>query len=107
MRVAGMMEFRGPDDPLDRRRIEAIEAATRPLLRGVDWSGRGAVWVGARPVTAGGLPRIGATRTKGVFVAGGHGMWGITLGPLTGRLLSEQIATGRTPAEIVAFDPLR
>lgn len=34
-------------------------------------------------------------------------MWGITLGPLTGRLLAEQIATGRQPAELVPFDPLR
>ncbi|MFN8202850.1 MAG: FAD-dependent oxidoreductase [Solirubrobacteraceae bacterium] len=108
LRVTGMMEFRGPDDPLDRRRIEVIEAAARPLLRGVDWSSRRDEWVGPRPVTPDGLPLIGATRTDGVYVAGGHGMWGITLGPLTGRLLASQICNGaRPPAETVAFDPLR
>jgi len=107
LRVAGMMEFRGPDDPLDPRRVAVIEQATRPLLRGVDWSSRRDEWVGPRPVTPDGLPVIGPTATKGVFVAGGHGMWGITLGPLTGRLLARQVATGRVAPELAPFDPLR
>ena len=40
-------------------------------------------------------------------VAGGHGMWGITLGPATGRLLAEAMVTGRPAAELTPFDPLR
>lgn len=43
----------------------------------------------------------------GVFVAGGHGMWGFVLGPATGRALAERIVTGTTPREIAPFDPLR
>ncbi|WP_439145006.1 hypothetical protein [Streptomyces barkulensis] len=50
---------------------------------------------------------IGATRSPRVFAAGGHGMWGITLGPVTGRLLAERVVTGREPAELAPFDPLR
>ena len=42
-----------------------------------------------------------------MYVAGGHGMWGIVLGPATGRLLAEQIMTGTVPPEIRNFDPLR
>lgn len=34
-------------------------------------------------------------------------MWGIALGPVTGKLLAHQIATGVAPPELVAFDPLR
>jgi D-amino-acid dehydrogenase len=34
-------------------------------------------------------------------------MWGIALGPLTGKLLAQRIVTGTTPAELVPFDPLR
>ena len=49
------------------------------------------IWVGARPVTPDGLPVVGATHSPGVYVAGGHGMWGIVLGPATGKLLAEQI----------------
>ncbi|MCG3041581.1 FAD-dependent oxidoreductase [Streptomyces sp. S1A] len=107
LRVAGMMEFRRPDAPLDRRRIRAITDAARPLLEGADLEARRDEWVGSRPCTADGLPLIGATRSPRVFAAGGHGMWGITLGPVTGRLLAERVATGREPAELAPFDPLR
>lgn len=107
LRVAGMMEFRNAEAPLDPRRIRAIAEAARPLLRGADLDARVDEWVGARPCTHDGLPLIGATRSPRVFAAGGHGMWGITLGPLTGRLLAEQITTGRQPEELRPFDPLR
>jgi D-amino-acid dehydrogenase len=107
LRIAGMMEFRRPESPLDPRRIQAIVEATRPMLQGLDLSQRGDEWVGSRPVTADGLPLIGQTASSRVFVAGGHGMWGIVLGPVTGKLLAEQIITGRRPAELTPFDPLR
>jgi D-amino-acid dehydrogenase len=107
LRVAGMMEFRPADAPLDRRRIEAIVAAVRPLLEGVDLDDRQDEWVGSRPCTPDGLPLVGATRSPRVFVAGGHGMWGIALGPVTGKLLAERITTGVSPAALTPFDPLR
>lgn len=107
LRVAGMMEFRAPEAPLDSRRIDAIVAAARPLLRGADLDDRADEWVGSRPCTADGLPLVGVTRSPRVYVAGGHGMWGITLGPVTGELLAEQMLTGRRPAALDPFDPLR
>lgn len=107
LRVAGMMEFRDPDAALDPRRIRAIVDATRPLLEGVDLDDRRDEWVGSRPCTADGLPLIGGTNSPHVSIAGGHGMWGIALGPLTGKLLAQRIASGTTPPELVAFDPLR
>ncbi|NED96897.1 FAD-dependent oxidoreductase [Phytoactinopolyspora alkaliphila] len=107
LRVAGMMEFRAPGAALDPRRIAAIVEAVRPLLPGLDLDSRADEWVGSRPVTADGLPLIGRTRSPRVFAAGGHGMWGVTLGPATGRLLAESVMTGRTPPELAPFDPLR
>lgn len=107
LRVAGTMEFRAPDAPLDPRRTQAIADAVRPLLRDADLDDRRDQWVGPRPCTPDGLPLIGATRSPRVFVASGHGMFGITLGPVTGRLLAAQIATGTPVAEFKPFDPLR
>ena len=102
-----MMEFRAPDAALDPRRIDAIVNAVRPLLNGVDLDDRRDEWVGSRPCTADGLPLIGGTRAPGVYVAGGHGMWGIALGPLTGKLLAQTDRHGVAPPELAAFDPLR
>ena len=113
-RVAGMMEFRRSTAPFDARRVAAIVRASKPLFRdlptngtGVDLADRADEWVGSRPCTPDGLPLIGATRSERVFVAGGHGMWGVTLGPATGQLLAEQITTGRTPSALTPFSPLR
>jgi D-amino-acid dehydrogenase len=53
------------------------------------------------------MPVIGQTATTGVYVAGGHGMWGITLGPVTGKLLAEAIANGNTPSDLLPFSPRR
>jgi D-amino-acid dehydrogenase len=107
LRVAGTMEFRGPDEPLQPARVRAIVRSVRGLFEGVDLDSREDEWVGSRPVTPDGLPLVGGTAAPGVYVAGGHGMWGMVLGPATGRALAGLITTGRTPDEIRAFDPLR
>lgn len=107
LRVAGMMEFRRPEEPLDHRRIRAIVDAVRTLLPGIDLDHRRDEWVGSRPCTSDGLPLIGATTSSRVFVAGGHGMWGVALGPATGKLLADQIVSGTRPDTLAPFDPLR
>jgi D-amino-acid dehydrogenase len=106
-RVTSIMEFQRPDAPPDRRALAATLRAVRPLLEGAEWGSVTDPWVGARPLTADGIPLVGPSATDGVYIAGGHGMWGVTLGPLTGRLLAEHIATGTTPAPLAWLDPLR
>ncbi len=106
-RVAGMMEFRSPDAPLDPRRVQAIIDAAKPMLSGIDWTAREEEWVGSRPCTTDGLPLIGATRSPRVHVAGGHGMWGIALGPLTGKMVADSMTGAQTPTVMRRFDPLR
>ncbi|WP_127145729.1 NAD(P)/FAD-dependent oxidoreductase [Pelagibacterium montanilacus] len=55
-------------------------------------------WKGARPCTPDMMPIIGpAPRHKGLWAAIGHAHHGFTLGPATGRLLSEAM-TGTRPA---------
>lgn len=106
LRVAGTMEFRRPSEPIAHRRIDAIIASAMPLFDGVRWDERTDLWVGPRPVTDDGLPLIGELAGD-VYVAGGHGMWGLAHGPATGRLLAEQIVTGKQPEAARPFDPLR
>ena len=107
LRIGGTMEFAGTEDPLNADRVAAIKRSGQPLLTGVDWDDQQDVWVGGRPVTVDGLPLIGETKVPRLYVNGGHGMWGITLGPLSGRLLAEQMVTGKVPAELAPFSPTR
>jgi D-amino-acid dehydrogenase len=106
LRVAGTMEFRNPHEPVISERVGAIVASASPLLEGVRWAERTDIWVGPRPVTPDGRPLVGET-SRNVYVAGGHGMWGLAHGPVTGRLLAEQITTGKQPEALREFDPLR
>ena len=106
LRVGGMMEFRPVDAAPDSRRIRTIVEAARPMFQGVDWEDRQDEWVGGRPVTTDGHALIGPTRSPRVYVGGGHGMWGIALGPLTGKLLAGSIV-GEPDPVLTHFDPLR
>lgn len=106
MRVSGTMEFRHPRRALIPQRVEAIVASASLLLAGVRWDERSDVWVGAYAVTPDGRALIGEV-SSGVYVAGGHGMWGLAHGPVAGRLLAEQITTGKQPHALAEFDPLR
>ena len=54
-------------------------------------------WLGARPCFPDSRPVIGrAPGQKGMWLAIGHAHWGLTLGPVTGRLIAEMMA-GETP----------
>ena len=54
-------------------------------------------WMGSRPCFADSRPVISqAPGQLGLWLAYGHSHWGLTLGPVTGRLLSEMM-TGATP----------
>lgn len=107
VRLGGIMEFGSPEAPMRATRIAHMVRSLRPLLVDVDWSTIADEWMGPRPLSADGLPLVGATSTRGLYVAGGHGMWGVTFGPLTGTLLAGQIVTGRTPPELLPLDPCR
>ena len=46
-------------------------------------------------------------RYPGLFVATGHAMMGLTLGPVTGKLIAESILDGSASTDIAALRPER
>ena len=62
-----------------------------------------------RPVTADGLPLIGAIPgAQGAYVATGHSVWGILNAPATGEALAELILDGAAQStDLSPFDPAR
>ena len=96
VRLAGTLELAGLNLDVDRRRVGAIARHAAAYL---DTAGaeRGAVeWAGLRPIAADGLPVIGAVPGRpGLFVATGHHMLGVTLGPSTGEVLAPLVLQDR------------
>ena len=107
LRIAGTMEIASPLDAYDPRRVDAIIRSATGLLKGVDLQSREQEWVGPRPITEDGLPIIGPTLDENIWVAAGHGMWGVTYGPVTGRLVAEGLIENKTPSSLRPFSPLR
>jgi D-amino-acid dehydrogenase len=107
LRVTSMMELRRPDAPVSAGVVDAIVDAAGGFFDGVRWAERDEIWVGPRPLSPDGRPLVGPVLENRIFVAGGHGMWGMKQGPATGRLLAGQITTGNQPPGLREFDPLR
>ena len=59
--------------------------------------------VGFRPAVRDHLPVIGATATRGLFVATGHFRNGVLLAPATAHHLAEWILSGTAPAALAPF----
>ena len=79
--------------PVQLARAEPIARELFPLAERLDAE----PWMGSRPCTPDMLPVIGrAPRHPSLWFAFGHAHHGLTLGPVTGRLLAEMM-TGETP----------
>lgn len=98
LRFGGTLELAGLDLSINRRRVDAITRGAHQFLTlPADLSMR-EVWRGLRPCTPDGLPIIGRPgRWDNLVLATGHAMLGLTLGPITGRLVADVI-TGVKPA---------
>lgn len=99
MRFGGTMEIGPTNNGINQRRVQAIRDTIPdyyPAFREFDIRSR-PVGVGLRPCSPDGLPYIGRlSRREDVIVATGHAMMGMSLGPITGRLVA-QLAAGEEP----------
>jgi D-amino-acid dehydrogenase len=100
IRLTTGVELAGFDAPQDVRQLDQAEAMARnlfPLAERVDPK----PWLGRRPCLPDMRPVIGeAPRHKGLWFNFGHAHHGLTLGPVSGRLLAEMM-TG----EVTFCDP--
>lgn len=109
-RFAGTMEFSGINDYIRKERVEAIAAGAKKFYPELEITAeeKSNAKSGMRPVTPDGLPYIGrSTQIKNLTFATGHAMMGWSLGPATGKLVSEIIDEKKTSMDISAFIPER
>ena len=106
LRVAGTMEICGNDLSVKERRVQGIIKAACRVFPGLTPGEFAGVkrWVGLRPCSPDGLPYLGPVPGRErVIVASGHAMLGLSLGPVTGKLVTE-IVTGARP--LIPLDQL-
>lgn len=109
-RFAGTMEFSGINHMIRKERALAITAAAESYYDGlkIQDGAIDAVTCGLRPITPDGLPYIGRLDAfQNVTMATGHAMMGWSLGPATGKLVSEIITGKKLSMDIAPFNPNR
>ena len=99
LRFAGTMEIGALNFDIDQRRVHGIKKSIGkyfPSFNMTDFK-EAKIWSGLRPCSPDGLPYIGRTKKlPNVLLATGHGMMGMSLGPITGKLIAE-IAANQSP----------
>lgn len=100
LRIGGTMEIAGLNEEINPVRVQGIiKAVPRyfPKFTPQDFEGV-QPWRGLRPCSPDGLPYLGRTaKFTNLTLATGHAMMGLSLGPITGKLVSE-IVSGEKPA---------
>jgi D-amino-acid dehydrogenase len=95
VRYAGTLEFSGENHEIRPRRLAQLTESAKQYLDGVKDTPSASEWCGLRPCTPDGLPVLGPIPGHpGLFAANGHAMLGLTLGPITGRLMAEYVLDG-------------
>jgi len=90
--IAGTVEIAGLDAPPDERRATVLVDHARRLFPALE-AGEVRTWMGFRPSTPDSLPILGPVAGHpGLYLAFGHGHFGMSGGPPSGRLLARLIA---------------
>jgi D-amino-acid dehydrogenase len=96
LRLTTGVELAARERPPNYAQLDAAEHAARPMF-GLGKRLDEKPWMGMRPCTPDMRPVLGpAPRHAGLWFAFGHNHHGLTLGPVTARLVAEQIM-GETP----------
>lgn len=107
LRISTLLQIDSPNMSFDARGGRRLNENARRVLPLADWDSQRELWHGGRPISSDGMPIIGETRTRNVYANGGHGMWGVTLGPVSGRLLAEAMLEGRPEIDLTGFSARR
>eukprot|EP00903_Cladosiphon_okamuranus_P019056 g17533.t1 len=106
LRLAGTVEIAGLEAPANAGRLAYLKRRGQEMLGPLP--DPDSSWLGFRPTLPDSLPAIGfAPGSDRILHAFGHQHLGLTLGGITGRIITD-LAEGRQPnQDIAAFDPGR
>jgi glycine/D-amino acid oxidase-like deaminating enzyme len=107
LRVAGTVEIAGLEAAPNEQRAKVLLEHVRAMFPDVDSRGH-SFWMGFRPSTPDSLPILGpAPGRPGLFLAFGHGHFGMTGGPPSGRLVSRLINRQEPGMDPAPYGPTR
>lgn len=107
LRLAGTVEYAGIDAPPNWKRTALLEKQARRMFPRVTMASV-TRWAGNRPTLPDGLPILGCSpKFENAFFAFGNSHFGMTAGPVMGRVIAQVIAGNEVDLDIAPFSPLR
>lgn len=106
LRVGGTLELGGLSSNVNKKRLNGIIKSLPKYYPQLDIKEKDVkkIWLGYRPCSADGMPYIGRSNIlTNMIVATGHGMMGMSMGPATGKLVSELIDDKETSIDLSLF----
>jgi len=88
----------GNDLSINNRRMNNIKKAANSYINNLDIqnSDMQDTWAGLRPCSPDGIPYIGKAKISNLVVATGHVMMGVSLGPATGKIVTDLLNETKT-----------
>jgi glycine/D-amino acid oxidase-like deaminating enzyme len=106
--IGSTRQFRGMDRTLNRELLHRSLARARRYAPGLAEAPIVRTWVGLRPYSADQQPLIGPwPDLPGFWIAAGHEGLGISLAPITGLLIAQQILGQPTAVDAAPYQPAR
>ncbi len=103
IRAVGTAEFNGHDQSLNPRRIANLKTAFLELFPDFPDPDGGEVWAGLRPTTPDGIPYLGATPVRGLYLNTGHGHLGWTMSCGSAKAVADLVAGAAPEIELAGM----
>lgn len=110
IRYGGTMEVGKINDQINMNRVRGIVESVPKYLPNFkpEIPQPKDIWFGFRPVSPDGLPYIGlSSKYNNLAIATGHAMIGLSLGPATGKIISDVLTGNKPEMNIDLFAPGR
>lgn len=101
VRIAGTAEFTGHDGSLNPKRVANLRELFFETFPDYPDRSAGEAWTGLRPMTPDGIPYLGPTPIRGLFLNTGHGHLGWTMSCGSAKAVTD-LVMGRQPEIDVA-----
>ena len=107
LQITSIVELASVKAKPDFRRIRRMLPHAARVLPGLNIA-ETSIWMGARPSTPDNVPVIGKSEIhENVFFAFGHSHLGMTMGPVTGSIISDLIANRELAIDLTAYRSVR
>ncbi len=111
LRITGTLEISNLSRNINLKRVKGFLSAVRKYFPEIKINSNPSpdqIWTGYRPCSPDGIPYLGKSKKyDNLIIATGHAMMGMSLGPASGRLISQILCNDESELDLKVLSPDR